>query len=142
MYWRINGKAGRGLDRRRYNEPTGDELAIMMPGDGTEQQHSHDIVVQKRAAPAGTHGNLQIISGLHAAYEPLCFFCFSPEGSMVGPWACSCRPVPKSCQMVLLLTILLTPSFPGKRGRRVTCAWMVLNSMCNSVTWRRLASLL
>ena len=62
--------------RGRYNLPTADEVAVILPGvDGDNSQYSQrDIVLQKRA------GDLQIISDLHPAYVPLYYVLLFPYG--------------------------------------------------------------
>jgi hypothetical protein len=63
-------------DHRRFNLPTADEVAVILPGmEGvTTDQRSRDIVLQNR-----THG-LQIISDLHPAYVPLYYVLLFPYG--------------------------------------------------------------
>ena len=53
-------------DPRRYNAPTAPEIAVIMPGDGyNEQEASRDIVLHARS------GDLQRITETHRAYDPL-----------------------------------------------------------------------
>ena len=63
-----------GHDRRRYNLPTADEVAVILPGmEGDSMQLSQrDIVLQNRA------GGLQIINDLHPAYVPLYYVLLFP----------------------------------------------------------------
>ena len=63
-------------DRHRFNLPTADEVAVILPGvDGDNPQLSErDIVLQNRA------GALQIISDLHPAYVPLYYVLLFPYG--------------------------------------------------------------
>jgi len=65
-----------GRDRRRYNLPTADEVAVILPGDSGEktQISRRDIVLQLRA------GGLQTISDLHPAYVPLYYVLLFPYG--------------------------------------------------------------
>jgi hypothetical protein len=65
-----------GHDRRRYNLPTADEVAVILPGmEGDSMQLSQrDIVLQNRA------GGLQIINDLHPAYVPLYYVLLFPYG--------------------------------------------------------------
>ena len=60
--------------RGRYNLPTADEVAVILPGvDGGNSQYSQrDIVLQRRA------GDLQIISDLQPAYVPLYYVLLFP----------------------------------------------------------------
>ena len=63
-------------DHRRFNLPTADEVAVILPGvDGDNTNISRrDIVLQSRA------GGLQIISDLHPAYVPLYYVLLFPYG--------------------------------------------------------------
>ena len=65
-----------GHDRRRYNLPTADEVAVILPGvDGSNTQlRERDIVLQNRG------GALQTISDLHPAYVPLYYVLLFPFG--------------------------------------------------------------
>ena len=65
-----------GHDRRRYNLPTADEVAVILPGmEGDSMQLSQrDIVLQNHA------GGLQIINDLHPAYVPLYYVLLFPYG--------------------------------------------------------------
>ncbi|KIM40031.1 hypothetical protein M413DRAFT_29163, partial [Hebeloma cylindrosporum] len=61
-----------GLDRRRYNLPTADEVAVILPGNhGAEPR---DIVLRLRSGP------LHRISDLHPAYAPLQYPLLFPRG--------------------------------------------------------------
>ena len=62
------------LDRRRYNQPTAREVAVIIPGTGEEQLDRRDIVLQTRSGP------LQRISELHSAYLPLRYPLLHPHG--------------------------------------------------------------
>ncbi|KAI0702082.1 hypothetical protein C8Q76DRAFT_659919, partial [Earliella scabrosa] len=62
-------------DRRRYNLPTSNEIAIILPGTGEEVQHSRDIILRKRS------GSLERISELHPAYACLHYVLFFPYGT-------------------------------------------------------------
>jgi hypothetical protein len=59
-------------DRRRYNLPTADEVAIILPGASADQPR--DIVLRCR------DGFLQRISDLHTAYTPLQYPLLFPRG--------------------------------------------------------------
>ena len=65
-----------GHDRRRYNLPTADEVAVILPGEaGDEGDHcQRDIVLQTHA------GELQLINVLHPAYVPLYYVLLFPYG--------------------------------------------------------------
>jgi len=38
-------------DRRRYNLPTSDEIAVVVPGDETQTSGSRDIILRRRDGP-------------------------------------------------------------------------------------------
>lgn len=66
-----------GTDRRRYNLPTADEVAVIlpMPTDITSTENlKRDIVLRRRAGP------LQRISDCHPAYAPLQYPLLFPYG--------------------------------------------------------------
>lgn len=65
-----------GQDRRRYNLPSADEVAVILPGDGS-QSDKRDIILRKRM-PEGL--SLYRISDLHPAYEPLHYVLLFPHG--------------------------------------------------------------
>jgi hypothetical protein len=56
-----------GTDRRRYNLPTGEEVAVILPGDGSAPE-GRDIILRNRV-PDDTP--MLRISDLHPAYAPL-----------------------------------------------------------------------
>jgi hypothetical protein len=61
-----------GLDRRRYNLPTADEVAVVLPDNPSKE--SRDIVLRLRSGP------LHRISNLHPAYAPLQYPLLFPHG--------------------------------------------------------------
>jgi hypothetical protein len=68
--------ADRNQDLRRYNLPTAnDEVAAIIPGDGSEERSDHrDIVLRLRG------GDLQRISHLHPSYSTLHYVVLFPNG--------------------------------------------------------------
>ena len=67
----------RGQDRRRYNLPTSDEVAVVIPGDGTQANGSCDIVLHRRDGP------LHRVNEGSAMYECLqypLFFVYGENG--------------------------------------------------------------
>jgi hypothetical protein len=62
-------------DPRRYNMPTADEVAVILPGDGTEPTNSREIIVYKR------DGRLWHISDGHPAYACLHYVLLFPYGT-------------------------------------------------------------
>ena len=61
-----------GLDRCRYNLPTADEVAVILPGNHSTEPR--DIVLRLRSGP------LHRISDLHPAYTPLQYPLLFPRG--------------------------------------------------------------
>ncbi|XP_057465712.1 uncharacterized protein LOC130755327 [Actinidia eriantha] len=64
-------------DRRRYNLPTSDEIAVILPGDGTEVNEMRDIVLHLRG-----NNELMRISECHPAYLPLHYVILFPHGEL------------------------------------------------------------
>ena len=64
-------------DRRRYNLPTTDEIAIVIPGDGTEVSGMRDIILHFRG-----NNELMQINECHPAYLPLHYALLFPYGEL------------------------------------------------------------
>ncbi|KAF6160466.1 hypothetical protein GIB67_019235 [Kingdonia uniflora] len=64
-------------DRRRYNLPSTNEIAIILPGDGQEAPSTRDIVVYLR----GGH-EIMRISECHPVYLPMHYVLLFPHGEM------------------------------------------------------------
>ena len=62
-----------GHDPRRYNLPSADEVAVILP-DNEAGTHPRDIILRLR------HGPLKRISELHASYAPLQYPLLFPHG--------------------------------------------------------------
>ena len=63
-----------GSDQRRYNLPTAEEVAIILPGDGEQPADYRDIIVQTRAGP------LKRIMETNPAYQALYYVLLFPKG--------------------------------------------------------------
>ncbi|KAG2138023.1 hypothetical protein DEU56DRAFT_703219, partial [Suillus clintonianus] len=64
-----------GTDGRRYNLPTADEIAVIIPGDGSEEvSDKHDIILRLQG------GQLQRVSQLSHAYSTLHYVLLFPSG--------------------------------------------------------------
>ena len=64
-----------GADARRYNLPTVEEIAAVVPGDGSENVSQHrDIILRLQG------GGLRRISHLHPSYLCLHYVLFFPQG--------------------------------------------------------------
>ncbi|XP_078430714.1 uncharacterized protein LOC144702538 [Wolffia australiana] len=57
---------------KHYDQPTGFEIAVLMPGDGKEGDGTHSIVLRKRG------GGLQFVNQLSGNYDPLHFVLLFP----------------------------------------------------------------
>lgn len=68
---KIRIKAQSGKDRRQYNLPTSNEIAVLLPG---EIQEERDIILKKQS------GGLQRISSSNACYDPLHYVLLFPKG--------------------------------------------------------------
>lgn len=67
------------VPRGTGNLPKFNEIAVVFPGDGSEPMRNRDIVVQLRE---GGEGDLQYISTLHGAYDPLHFVLLFPHRNL------------------------------------------------------------
>ena len=63
-----------GTDQRRYNLPTAEEVAIILPGDGAQPADYRDIIIQTRAGP------LKRIMETNPAYQALYYVLLFPRG--------------------------------------------------------------
>jgi hypothetical protein len=64
-----------GTDGRRYNVPTADEIAVIIPGDGSEEvSDKRDIILRLQG------GRLERISQLSHAYSTLHYVLLFPSG--------------------------------------------------------------
>ncbi|KAI8532731.1 hypothetical protein RHMOL_Rhmol11G0236300 [Rhododendron molle] len=64
-------------DRRRYNLPTADEIAVVIPGDGTKACGMRDIILHLRG-----DNQLMQINECHPAYLPLHYVLLFPRGEL------------------------------------------------------------
>lgn len=64
-------------DRRRFNLPTTDEVAIVIPGDGTESSGMRDIILHLEG-----NNELMQINECHPAYLPLHYVLLFPRGEL------------------------------------------------------------
>lgn len=64
----------KGLQKRRYNLPTANKVAAILPGDGSEEVTSRDVVVHLHG------GGVRRMSDLNEAYIPLHFVLLFPYG--------------------------------------------------------------
>lgn len=66
-----------GQDRRRYNLPTADEVAVIMPGEGEGGVDGRDIILRTRLP---NQAPLYRISDRHPAYATLYYVLLFPHG--------------------------------------------------------------
>lgn len=69
-------------DRRRYNLPVADEVAVIIPGDGTQSWDSRDIVLRRR----DDGGSRQRIKDGHPSYACLHYVVLFPYGEDGWHW--------------------------------------------------------
>jgi hypothetical protein len=65
-----------GTDPRWYNEPTADEVAVILPGDGSIQTDYRDLIIQYRNGP----GAMRRIYETNASYQPMVYVLLFPFG--------------------------------------------------------------
>ena len=65
----------KNADRRTYNLPAVDEIAAVVPGDGSEIRSDHRDIVLRLIG-----GNLKRISHLHPSYSTLHYTMLFPRG--------------------------------------------------------------
>lgn len=70
------------LDRRRYNLPTANEIAVIIPGDGTQIWDSRDILLRRRDDGHSRHR----IKDSHPSYSSLHYVLFFPYGEDGWHW--------------------------------------------------------
>ena len=68
------------MDQRRYNAPTANEIAAVLPGPGDERHGGRDIIVHLRG------GGLQRISYGSPGYIPLHYTLLYPNGDLGWHW--------------------------------------------------------
>jgi len=69
---------------RRYNIPTFNEVAVIIPDEYSMASH-RDIVLAQKNVP--NESQFQIISSSHAAYTPLHYVLFFPFGDHGWNWS-------------------------------------------------------
>jgi len=67
-------------DPRHYNLPTSDEIAVILPGDGTPEGDKRDIILRRKG------GGLKRISECHPTYSPLHYVLLFPKGELGWHW--------------------------------------------------------
>lgn len=65
-----------GTDARRYNAPTAEEVAVILPGDGSIQTDSRDLILQYRNGPQA----MKRIREINGSYQPSVYVLLFPYG--------------------------------------------------------------
>ncbi len=74
---KINIITNKNADRRVYNKPTADEVAIIIPNFGeSDKPTSRDALVFEK------NGQVKIVNTNHAAYDPLMYPLMFPSGQL------------------------------------------------------------
>ena len=72
---------GATVDPRRYNLPTGTDVAIIIPTD-CEHTSSRDVVIYKNSSSHPDGHYLMNINTLNPMYDPLIYVLMFPHGDM------------------------------------------------------------
>ncbi|KAJ6587606.1 hypothetical protein DFH09DRAFT_909703, partial [Mycena vulgaris] len=64
----------KGTDARRYNEPTANEVAVILPGDGSIAPDYRDIILHYRNGPNA----MKRIYETNPSYQPMVYVLFFP----------------------------------------------------------------
>jgi hypothetical protein len=102
-------------DHRRYNHPTAQEIAVIIPGSGTDEipPQSRDIIIERRYS-----NELMRISELHSSYLPLRYPLLFPYGEQ--GWHVDLFAVGVYILLSFSLIALFSDPCRGNLGRRVT----------------------
>ena len=79
--------SGSGLDPRRYNLPTGTDIAVIMPMDSNHNVSKRDIVIYKSVEQHPNNKGWMTINTEYPMYGPLMYvlmFPFSDKGYELG----------------------------------------------------------
>ncbi|PIA65620.1 hypothetical protein AQUCO_00100849v1 [Aquilegia coerulea] len=87
-------------DKKRYNLPTSEDIAVIMPGDGTEIASKRDIVLHLRG------NKLKRISDCHPSYLPLHYVLLFPNGDLGWSTSYLQWDVKRNCHLTKRLTQL------------------------------------
>ena len=68
------------MDPRRYNLPTGTDVAVIMPAETTEVPCRRGVVVYKSAEDHPKGNTLMRIETIHPMYDPLMYVLMFPFG--------------------------------------------------------------
>ena len=71
---------GNAVDPRRYNLPTGTDIAVIIPTDANNFASSRDVVIYNNASNHPTGQSLMYISAEHPMYDPMMYVLMFPHG--------------------------------------------------------------
>ena len=89
------------MDPRRYNLPTGTDVAVIMPAETIEAPCKRDVVVYKSAEDHPNGHTLMRIETIHPMYDPLMYVLMFPFGDKGFPP--DAHPLTKNLQNAVLL---------------------------------------
>ncbi|CAK9291241.1 unnamed protein product [Gordionus sp. m RMFG-2023] len=72
----LNLKSTSSFDVRSRNKPTSSEIAVLLPGDGSDHIAHRDIILKTKS------GLLRHINELHSSYDPLQYVFLFPRGDI------------------------------------------------------------
>ena len=81
--------SGSGIDPRRYNVPTGGDVAMIIPADSDECPLNKNIVYKKREDHP-QNKSLLSKDDKHTMYDPLLYVLMFPYGNK--GWELKCKP--------------------------------------------------
>ena len=85
---------GAQVDPRRYNLPTGTDVAVIMPVDTQAVTSTRDEIIYKTAAHHPTGKSLMTIETIHPMYDPLMYVLIFPFGDK--GFEPKCHPLSKT----------------------------------------------
>ena len=100
---------GKAVDPRRYNLPTGTDIAVVIPTNPSNLASRRDVVVYKSAVHHPTGQSLQYINTEHPMYDPLVYvlmFPYGDKGWELGSYTSANRKSEKCSPMQYYLSLI------------------------------------
>ena len=69
-------KAEHSVDRRYHNKPAAGQIAVLMPGDGSQTVERRDVLLTTQ------QGFIRRINEMHPSYDPLQYVLLFPIGDL------------------------------------------------------------
>ena len=82
--------SGEGIDHRRYNIPTGSDIAMVIPVDDADQPLNKNIVIYKTKEHHPSKNNFMLIDDRNPMYDPLLYVLMFPYGDKGWELQCTC----------------------------------------------------